>query len=253
MMNRSAFPHLPTRGYQRTPGFATDHPARRLAAYGRHGDTELAHVTPDEKAMLKARGGAGTTNPTTGLPEYYMGSDEMASRESGFGGVGDRFSTPVGQGGPGRSPTSVGIAGSKGQQTLGTHTAPGGGPSTTGFNAMGRMIGLNAQPSRGQTAQVNFNPIQAATMGLASPGFANISLGQGFQPGGGLNLGGSRTSPEDRANMGRALFNSVLGEPEAEKKSEPKEEERAPSFNPFKGNYLRYGQPGGVPSHKFFG
>lgn len=41
-----------------------------LAQYGRHGDTMLAHITPDEAAMLKRMGGAGTINPVTGLPEY---------------------------------------------------------------------------------------------------------------------------------------------------------------------------------------
>ena len=41
-----------------------------LAKYGRHGDTMLAHITPDEAAMLKRMGGAGTINPVTGLPEY---------------------------------------------------------------------------------------------------------------------------------------------------------------------------------------
>tara|TARA_R100000808_G_scaffold410_3_gene2206 strand:+ start:14769 stop:16010 length:1242 start_codon:yes stop_codon:yes gene_type:complete len=42
-----------------------------LASMGRYGDTELAHVTPHEKALLKSLGGAGTTNPRTGLKEYY--------------------------------------------------------------------------------------------------------------------------------------------------------------------------------------
>jgi hypothetical protein len=41
-----------------------------LAQYGRNGDTMLAHITPEEAALLKARGGAGTINPMTGLPEY---------------------------------------------------------------------------------------------------------------------------------------------------------------------------------------
>ena len=41
-----------------------------LAQYGRNGDTMLAHITPEEAALLKARGGAGTINPVTGLPEY---------------------------------------------------------------------------------------------------------------------------------------------------------------------------------------
>ena len=41
-----------------------------LAAQGRNGDTELAHVTPEEQALLKSRGGAGTINPKTGLKEF---------------------------------------------------------------------------------------------------------------------------------------------------------------------------------------
>lgn len=42
----------------------------QLAQYGRNGDTMLAHITPEEAAMLKRMGGAGTINPMTGLPEY---------------------------------------------------------------------------------------------------------------------------------------------------------------------------------------
>ncbi len=41
-----------------------------LAAYGRNGDTMLAHITPQEAALLKRMGGSGTINPYTGLPEY---------------------------------------------------------------------------------------------------------------------------------------------------------------------------------------
>jgi len=44
-----------------------------LASMGRGGDTELAHVNPQEKAMLIKMGGSGTTNPETGLKEYRGG------------------------------------------------------------------------------------------------------------------------------------------------------------------------------------
>jgi hypothetical protein len=44
---------------------------QRLASYGRNGDTMLAHINPQEAALLKSRGGAGTINPKTGLPEFY--------------------------------------------------------------------------------------------------------------------------------------------------------------------------------------
>lgn len=49
--------------------------AQILGAQGRYGDTELVHVTPREKRMLQESGGSGTTNPYTGLDEYFEGGD----------------------------------------------------------------------------------------------------------------------------------------------------------------------------------
>lgn len=46
--------------------------ARLLASKGRNGDTMLAHITPAEARLLKSRGGAGTFNPYTGLPEFFL-------------------------------------------------------------------------------------------------------------------------------------------------------------------------------------
>ena len=43
---------------------------RQLASKGRYGDTELAHVNPQEANLLRALGGSGTINPKTGLREY---------------------------------------------------------------------------------------------------------------------------------------------------------------------------------------
>jgi hypothetical protein len=43
-----------------------------LAAQGRNGDTMLAHITPEEAQLLKDRGGSGTINPITGLPEFFL-------------------------------------------------------------------------------------------------------------------------------------------------------------------------------------
>ena len=45
--------------------------AAMLARQGRNGDTMLAHVTPEEMRLLKSRGGSGTINPITGLPEFF--------------------------------------------------------------------------------------------------------------------------------------------------------------------------------------
>lgn len=45
--------------------------ANHLQAQGRYGDTMLAHISPEEAAMLKRMGGSGTINPHTGLPEFF--------------------------------------------------------------------------------------------------------------------------------------------------------------------------------------
>jgi hypothetical protein len=57
--------------------------AEMIRSKGRGKDTILAHITPKEAALLKRRGGSGTTNPDTGLPEFedsfdigsYFGGD----------------------------------------------------------------------------------------------------------------------------------------------------------------------------------
>ena len=44
--------------------------AEELRKKGRGRDTMLAHITPAEAKLLKDRGGRGTINPDTGLPEF---------------------------------------------------------------------------------------------------------------------------------------------------------------------------------------
>ena len=63
---------LKTKGYARG-GLAVA--ARRVAAAGRGGDSQLAHVNPREAEMLKRMGGSGTINPNTGLREYKDDGD----------------------------------------------------------------------------------------------------------------------------------------------------------------------------------
>jgi hypothetical protein len=44
--------------------------AKELPKYGRNGDSIVAHINPQEAALLKSMGGSGTINPHTGLPEF---------------------------------------------------------------------------------------------------------------------------------------------------------------------------------------
>jgi hypothetical protein len=53
--------------------------ARRVAAAGRGGDSQLAHVNPREAEMLKRMGGSGTINPNTGLREYKDDGDFLSA------------------------------------------------------------------------------------------------------------------------------------------------------------------------------
>ena len=54
--------------------------AQLLRSKGRGKDSILAHINPQEAALLKRAGGSGEPNPETGLPEFqtefdYLGTD----------------------------------------------------------------------------------------------------------------------------------------------------------------------------------
>ena len=61
-----------------------------IRSHGRGKDTEVAHVMPREKALLRALGGKGTRNPKTGLLEFEVdggggGDDAGGGNDSGGG------------------------------------------------------------------------------------------------------------------------------------------------------------------------
>lgn len=71
--------------------------AQMLRKKGRGRDTVLAHITPQEARLLKRRGGRGSINPKTGLPEFeddfydYGGGGDYYGGDYGgdYGGGGD--------------------------------------------------------------------------------------------------------------------------------------------------------------------
>jgi len=71
--------------------------AKLLQGKGRNGDTILAHINPDEAALLRDYGGAGTTNPDTGLLEFYDGEEVDFSTGLPTSSVesSETFSTPI--------------------------------------------------------------------------------------------------------------------------------------------------------------
>lgn len=79
-----------------------------LAKMGEGGDTILAHITPEEAAMLKANGGSGEPNPKTGLPAF----NDDGSGADGTGADGSSSDSGVGSGdGPGGSGDGMGQSG----------------------------------------------------------------------------------------------------------------------------------------------
>lgn len=174
--------------------------ARELAQYGRGGDTIVAHINPEEAAMLKAMGGSGTINPDTGLPEYIGGwVGKQLGNVPGVKQISD-VATKVFQ--PAEKavlqPISAGLASI--DKAVG-NTIPGGW-GTLGMAAasfipgmtplmMGGLGAINGsgvlRPGRG------FN-MQGALMGGAlAYGMANLS--QGLQQAGGAPSASAPTVP----------------------------------------------------------
>jgi len=145
-----------------------------LADEGRFGDSELAHVNPEEKAMLKARGGAGTTNPRTGLREFYdMGTGDV---DPGYSGVDP---SPYGGG------TNVDTGGvDPGLENLDTNQSFGAG-------------GLGAPTSQGTGSLVDTITKFASNYPVSPTGLAAYGMARG--------LGKYVGEPLDRAFGGRGI------------------------------------------------
>jgi len=130
--------------------------AQNLASKGRYGDTMLAHINPQEAAVLKAMGGSGTINPRTGLREYFSLFPKK--------GISLNFG-PLGKVKVGRKSSDLLLA------------AGAGYAGATGF------MGLNPA-----TAAIGYGGIRALATGNLQEGImAGLSaygMGEGFQAAG---------------------------------------------------------------------
>ena len=66
--------------------------AQLLSKKGRKGDTILAHINREEAEKLLEDGGSGTTNPDTGLPEFYDGEPDYGDAGPVFDSSGEEMS-----------------------------------------------------------------------------------------------------------------------------------------------------------------
>ena len=162
-----------------------------LASKGRGGDSMLAHINPEEAAMLKRRGGSGTINPNTGLPEFKEGAlggvfDAIGGALKGVANVAkDLLKSPVGRIlgtialatvlGPAGVGLSMGMAG--GLAGAGTSLLAGGSVKEALVSGAMGYIG-------GGGTVMGVNPV--AAVGRYLPGAAGTGIGTA---GGALNTG----------------------------------------------------------------
>ena len=69
--------------------------AQVLRSKGRGRDTVLAHITPKEAALLKRRGGRGSINPDTGLPEFEDDYSPIIDSSADTGGASEFGGAPA--------------------------------------------------------------------------------------------------------------------------------------------------------------
>jgi hypothetical protein len=182
--------------------------ASYLASQGRRGDSMLAHITPEEAQLLKSRGGAGTINPNTGMPEFFLKKVAKAFKsvvKSVVNVVKKVAKSPVG-----RILTTIGLAMVLGPTALGMSLGSAGtaalasGATTLlgGGNLKDALISGAMGYIGGGGTIMGTNPM--AAVGKYLPGLAGSALNTGLATGvigaGVGKLGGMST--QDALRMG---------------------------------------------------
>jgi hypothetical protein len=175
--------------------------AKKVRAQGRGRDTVLAHITPAEAKLLKARGGRGSINPKTGLPEFedddfggfdFGGDGNQQIYDSGADLAPQNYS---GDGGPDEAPAPAQPEfgpGSEFQQNI----YPDGGQVPQAYDAQGfPLIDASQVP----------DPSTPEATAAREPGFLE-RLTSGLGLGGLGNIGGA-----DLARLGLAGAGVGLG------------------------------------------
>jgi hypothetical protein len=144
-----------------------------VAGAGRNGDTMLAHMSQSQADLLKFMGGAGSKNPKTDLPEYYM-----ASAGPLLQGMGQRVSSAAQAmntfGGRLLNPVLTKPTFEQGRSTLGTFTPRTAEGLELSYPTLTQRIGAATQPVR--EAISNMPAYQKAGAALTTiPGAAAVA------------------------------------------------------------------------------
>jgi len=154
--------------------------AAKFASKGRNGDTLVAHITPEEAKVLKAMGGSGTINPSTGFLEFYDSDGSGNASDSGNPTGGDNGGGGGGGGGSSDAATAVSDA-----------IGAGFGPESSGYGNQG---GPGPNASAGMSSADPEGTSQAANMSTATAA-QQAGLGVGIADTGGVNPTGFAAAP----------------------------------------------------------
>ena len=156
------------------------HAARQIEAQGRGPDTSLAHISPDESAMLDYMQGGRRMNPVTGLPEYSLfGKILKAVAKIGASTVGFMYGGPMGAAAASAAVSK--LTGDSWKSAL-TTGAVSGLTSGIGSYASGVGSGTSGLSKLGEIATTSGNTIAAGAVApavnfspLTGPGANTIS------------------------------------------------------------------------------
>jgi hypothetical protein len=154
--------------------------AEMLRSKGRGKDTILAHITPKEAALLKRRGGSGTTNPDTGLPEfedsfdYSFDAAPMSPTYDVVSGTGAQQTFTPTQADTG-VPVQVGPSYQPGGEGFAPSVSPAGNAGYDYLTAGGQTVparfdtGLQQVVPTGAVATPTLTPASPVAPGVVSP------------------------------------------------------------------------------------
>jgi hypothetical protein len=176
--------------------------AKALQAKGRHGDTILAHINPQEAEMLRKAGGLGTINPYTGLREYgflkKVWRAVTAPARAVVNVAKDIAKSPIG-----RIALTIGLTMALGPAGLnlglgmaGTGAVVGGGMAALGGGNLQDVLKGAAMGYIGGTIAPSISSYMPGAAGsVLNQGFTGAAMGTGF----GLATG---MSPEEALKAG---------------------------------------------------
>jgi len=185
--------------------------AAYMASQGRNGDTMLAHITPEEAQLLRSRGGSGTINPVTGLPEFFL--------KKLFKSVGSAVKKVL-QSPVGRVLATVGLAAVLGPTAIGatlgkagTAALVSGGVTLAGGGNLKEALMAGATGYFGGGGTIGgFSPMN--TLGSFLPGAAGSALNTGLTTGlmgaGIGKLGGMSTQEALKSGLMSGLSAAAL-------------------------------------------